>query len=425
MTNTIFSSWRLLTGPGGSIRRKRHTLGAILGIAFSLVPLITVQHVASGMIEGISRRFLEIGTFHLQVRPYLDEIEFDMEESASSLEKHPSTEIAIPQIEGIGIAYSPHGRTGVSIRALPSDWLDRDRGADTYLEWLAGSYDLEEADSVLVSKEAAVKMEVGLGDQITILTAYKVGDRGTVMKPSRFTVRGVFSTGYYELDALTLYIPFERGKSLFKEPWSRSIGIKVEDPYEGLGAVKERLQESFDVGWRVYTWYDMHRPMFESFKTTKNLLVFIMVLIVIVASVSITSAIVMMVLEHEAEIAMLKSTGVATRVIERIYLGAGMFIGIAGTLLGTVLGLMICLHINDIIQGIELMLGFFSGAGIGSDGSLTLFNSDYYLETIPVSIGFKDLFFSAFFALFFSFLGSWLPARRAGRLKPLDILRRH
>lgn len=419
----------MLTGPGGSKRRKRHTLGAILGIAFALIPLITVQQVASGMIEGISRRFLEIGTFHLQARGYTEsgsEVpDQDMEEIAGLIESIPSVTLAVPQVEGIGIAYAPQGRTGVSIRSLPEDWLDRDPGAKEHLEWLQGSYNLNEQDSVLVSKEAAVKMGVALGDQLTILTAYKVGNRGTVMKPTRFTVRGIFSTGYYELDALSLYIQYDRGRTLFREPWSSSIGIKVENPYGDLNRIKRELQEISPYGWRLYTWYDMHRPMFESFRTTKNLLVFIMVLIVVVASVSITSAIVMMVLEHEAEIAMLKSTGVSPQVIERIFLGAGMFIGLAGTLLGIILGIFVSIHINELIHGIESLTSWFSAGGGSGGEDLIIFNPDYYLEEIPVNLAFRDIVLSAFLALFFSFLGSWLPSRRAGRLKPLDILGRH
>jgi lipoprotein-releasing system permease protein len=326
---SFYAAWRLLTGPSDSKRRKRHALGAILGVAFSLVPLIVVQQVSSGMIEGISRRFLEIGSFHLQAKQFIQG-ERGITETAELLSDIEGVTLAMPIVEGLGIAYSADGRNGVSVRGLPASWLENDPYASSYLQWDEGRFRLEERDHLLISREAARILDVGVGDQITLLTAFEQPGRGTMMKPSRFIVQGIFSTGYYELDTLTVYISYERAVTLFPDLWSGSVAVKIVDPFGDYGSMQQEIAGTLGTGWRVYTWYDLQRPMFESFKTTRTLLVFIMVLIVLIASFSITSAVVMMVMEHEQEIAMLKSTGVNSYTIEQLFLILGLFIGASG-----------------------------------------------------------------------------------------------
>jgi lipoprotein-releasing system permease protein len=173
--------------------------------------------------------------------------------------------------------------------------------------------------------------------------------------------------------------------------------------------------------------------MFESFRTTRTLLVFIMMLIVMVASVSITSAVVMMVLEHEAELAMLKSTGVSSAGIEQLFLFLGFLIGGSGAVIGSALGLLLSININGIIRGMEWAAGNLGGLlmfpfGYISGSSperLVIFNPDYYLENIPVHIQYGEILYAALFALVFALAGSYFPARKAGRMKPLEIFRKH
>jgi lipoprotein-releasing system permease protein len=383
------------------------------------------------MIEGISRRFLEIGSFHLQARSFQGGDE-SIEEIAGRITEHPDVRLSVPLVEGLGIVYSPDGRSGVSVRGLPGDWLEKDEYAASFLQWIEGEYSLSGRSDVLISKEAARNLNVSLGDQVTLLTSYS-GGRGTIMKPTRFTVAGVFSTGYYELDALSLYIPYERALALFPESWSTVIGIKVDDPYGNYTEIKNDLYEMIPPGWRIYSWYELQRPMFESFRTTRTLLIFIMVLIVMVASVSITSAVVMMVLEHEAELAMLKSTGVSSASIEQLFLILGFLIGGSGAVIGSALGLLVSININGIIRGMEWIAGNlgavllypFGNISGSSSERLVIFNPDYYLENIPVHIQYGEILYAALFALVFALAGAYIPARKAGHMKPLEIFRKH
>jgi lipoprotein-releasing system permease protein len=114
-------------------------------------------------------------------------------------------------------------------------------------------------------------------------------------------------------------------------------------------------------------------------------------------------------------------------------MGTGMAIGGLGTLLGTVVGMTAAVQINAVLRGIELLLqwggavlAFLARPIIDIDvPRIELLSESYYLETIPITLGLRESVLTVFFALLTSALASYIPARRAGRLKPLEIMRKH
>ncbi len=420
-----------MTGRGTS-GLTRHIMGAIFGIAVSLIPLVVVLEVTSGMIGGITNRYLEIGTYHLQVRNYTREIFSEEHDVLERIEKISGVKIAFPVIHGEGLAYSPEGKTGVSIKAFSANYWNRDRDIHKYLTINSGRFDLSGEDALLVSSGAARILHVKVGDHIKILTARTIGKKRTVLKPSYFTVKGIFSTGYYELDSLSVYMNLRKAATLFESPDSHFIGIKIDNPQKDIGLTARRIRRILPRDWFVFTWFDLEKPMYESFKTTKTLLLFIMLLIVLVAAVNISSALVMMVIEKEADVAILKSTGVSGSSIVAAYIYSGFLIGLMGTLIGMSIGLFCAVNINPILHGIEYFLNFseyviewFLSPFISlTFNRIVLLNSSYYLDRIPIIIDFKSVFIIGAGSILLSTLASLIPAVRAGRIKPMEIIRR-
>ena len=414
-------------------KKSRNIVSAVVGVFLSLIPLVVVLEVANGMIEGITRRYIEVGTYHLQIKSYDNVIEEQAEQLINRLEKESFITRVFPFVQGLGIIYSEQANTGVSVRGLPADFYSNDPAVRDYLTVSSGSFDLETGTSVLLSENVAHNLGVEVGDSVKLLTAKTIPGRPMILRPSTFTVKAVFTTGYHELDALSVYIPLEKAKILFPESGAYSVGVKVSDPYNRLERNAEVVQRLAKGGWYVYTWYQLEKSMYRSFETTKSLLMFIMALIVCVASVNISSTLVMLVMERQSEIAILKCSGASPGQITLSFIFTGFFVGIIGTFFGICGGLLISLHINEIIHSLEYFLMnilrfaqvLFQPFVDVPVSEVEILNPTYYLEEIPVSINLAELSAVAILAVLLATLASYFPARKAGKIRPLEILRKH
>lgn len=430
----LFLSLRYLRGKSGTNQTRKRMIGAILGIAVSLIPLVLVMQVAEGMIEGITRRYVEIGTFHLQVKNFTENGESETSDFIQEIKTIRGIKTVFPVVEGTALLYSNGGGSGAVVRGLPSDVYEKDDKLRDYLVIKEGEFDLSTDKSVLISSQMADKLRLKPGDPVKMLTGKSIPGRPIILRPVRLTVTGIFTTGYRDLDALSVIIPYRRGERLFQDPGSKSIGIKVENPYEDLRELVWNINRKSPPGWYVYTWYELEKSMYKSLENTRNLLFFIMALILIVATVNISSTIVMIVIERQRDIALLKSIGSSPVMIRRTFLFTGLWIGIIGTIIGLTAGVLISININEIIAFIEgiingirqftLNLVRLGSTNLdGGEGSRIL-NPDYYLEKIPIHFKYINLCLISILSTVMSLIAAYFPARRAGRTVPLDILRR-
>jgi lipoprotein-releasing system permease protein len=430
MRSSLLIVGRYLAGTGrdGSLRRIR---GAVLSVALSLIPLIVVMEVSDGMIQGITARYLELGTYHLQAIAGRD-VELRADSLVPRIRELPGVNLAVRERQGVALAYSTQGRGGVTIRAVSPDIWENDPGLRAYMEIRSGAFDLSTEDSAVVGAEIASRLQVQAGDQIKILTTRSFSQDSLMPRVSTFTVRGVVSTGYQEMDKLWIYIPIERGDRILSRETSRQlIGIKVDSPFAPLELLSRNLREILPQGFRVFTWNDLEYAQYVSFRTTRYLLIFIMALIICVAAVNIFSSLVMIQIEKREEIAILKSLGMSGAEISGVFVILGLLVGCVGTFLGVAAGLALAVSINEVIAGVEILINgawelvrrllFLSGSG----GHIRIFNPDFYLEHIPVTIKLGELALAAGFSLLVALFAAWIPSRSAGKIRPLEVLRKH
>jgi lipoprotein-releasing system permease protein len=148
-----------------------------------------------------------------------------------------------------------------------------------------------------------------------------------------------------------------------------------------------------------------------------------MALVVIVAAVNVSSATSMLVIERQRDIAVLKAAGAGIREISGVFLWGGFLTGLTGSIIGLFLGLLIGRNINPLIRSLERLLSFFSRLFHGE--TVKILDPGYYLETIPLIIDWSAVFLIGCFTILCSVLASWIPARQAGKLKPLELLRKY
>jgi lipoprotein-releasing system permease protein len=419
MKSRFFIAIRYLLGrahEGG-----RYLRGAAAGIAVSLVPIVVTLIVADGMIRGITDRYLELGTGHLAVYDYSGgETPPDL---ASFVKRLPGVRGAWREQDGLGVLVGKGGKTGATIRAVePSFWDDE--GSRKYLVTLAGVPKPETDRDVLLGEELASSIGASVGDTVRIMTVRLSGDGRNVPRMTPFTVRGIVSSGYHELDALWCITTFEGGSRIFSQSLSSSsVVVKVDDPYGDLDRMSWEIFSLLGMGYRVSTWKEILRSQYSSYESTRQLLLFIMALIVAVAAVNVSSATSMLVIERQRDIAVLKAAGASPSFIGGVFLWGSFLTGLTGALAGIAAGLLVGSQINPLIRGLESALSLVSGLFKG--GAVRILDPGFYLQTIPVIIDWTAVFLIGFFTILCSILASWIPARRAGKLRPLDLLRKY
>jgi lipoprotein-releasing system permease protein len=414
-------------------------IGAIIGVALSVVPLVVVQQVAEGMIAGIADRFIETGSYHLQAVSRGTADAEAVTAAATRLREIPGVTGATAERRGFGLVYADGGRSGVTIRSVPQEWWSEDLRVRDLVELRSGSFDVTDEEGIVVGTEIAARLGVTVGDEVRMLTVRPVGEGRVLPRVSRFTVAGIMSTGYRDLDRLWAFVSLERGRRIIPDETATDlIGVKVDHPRSlpnplfqrgltglarsdeaaAMSATTDAVVARLDDGWFVYDWYLAEQGRYVSFLTSRNLLTVVMAMIVLVAVVNISSALVLLVVEKEQEIAILRATGVSSRAIAAVFVAAGLLIGFVGGVLGVAVGLAAAVNINAILRGIETVVS------LASSRAVELFNPEFYLESIPIDLQVLPAAGAMALVLFLSFLAAIIPARRAARVAPDRILRR-
>jgi lipoprotein-releasing system permease protein len=201
-----------------------------------------------------------------------------------------------------------------------------------------------------------------------------------------------------------------------------------------LAGISRAVADATGGSARVATWREIEYARLGSFATTKALLLLIMALVVIVASVNVSSSMLMILFERRFDMGILKSVGASPRSLALSFLCAGFATGLLGTILGIGAGLLAAVNINEVMVGMEWVVN--QGIALASLAqsfldpaakpleSFTLFNSAYYLKQIPIRIDPREVIAAAIAALALSAVASYIPAARAARTRPLEVLRK-
>ncbi len=426
-----FIALRLLAGKedraGQRDQARKALRGAVLSIGLSLVPLLTVMQVADGMIQGISARYVELGTYHAQAHAYGGQA--GLEEARDALRGAEGIDGAWIETQSVGVAFANGRREGAAIRAVEQGFLDNP-GTAAYLSLEAGAARFEGGNDALVGSALAKKLSLKPGDSLNLITVRRRADGQMSPRIVIVTVRGIVSAGYRELDAQWLFVNQASAARLLQKESSRSfIGIKAGDPFKEPDAAALAAEESLPDGFALYPWKDLERNLFESLSSTRTMLLLIMAMTVAVAAVNVSSALTTLVMERSQEIAILKSLGARPSDLARTFSLGGALLGAAGALVGAAGGLLCATRINEILSGIEALanaarraLAFLGGAA--GPEPYRILDPAYYLETIPITLQYRELALVVAAAIMLSFLAALLPARRAAALDPMEALRK-
>ena len=423
-------------------RGNKSLFGAMLCIGISLIPLVAILGVSSGMTEGITNRIIELSSGDLQLYfekagPLSSSYE-NLKTAAEKFYQFDGVNQVFPELTCSALAAGKSYRSGACVRGVEKDIFTKNSGFAEYFEVLDGSTKFENENSAVIGKHLADLLDLKVGDTFRIITINKIG-KASVPKVSAFKVSGIVSCGYQELDALWVFIPIQ---SAFKSLATSSVQFSLEFftsctfDSERLFKLQNEIQnflyfdENFENSY-ILRWDEVNKSQFENFSSTNALLFLIVFIIVLAASINISSAVVMLVMERKKEIAILKSTGASSFGISFAFLLAGTSCGLGGMIFGIPLGLLICANINQIIKFLESTANFFAGAYnalvYGKDfvsSEIHILNPDFYLQNIPVNIPVEKLVLVGIFTIILSMIMAIIPSVKAGKEKPINTLRK-
>lgn len=419
---------------------RRSLSGALFCIGLSIVPLVVVMNIANGMISGMTERIIGLSSNHLNayVSSSLKDVKTaqSFNNYADSFYDVDGVLAVYPEVDISALAAGKNYRTGAQIRAVNKDIFEKNHYFKDLFGVESGNLnDFTQGDGkvCLIGKKMSETLKLQPGDSIRIITTKNNGGK-IAPKLSSFKVAAIISSGYQELDELWIFIPMETAYSSLSLS-SANYNVMVETG-DALSADLVRVQKDLAVKLgryaNVYRWDQINAAEFENFSSTKVMLIFIMMLIVLVASINISSAIVMLVMERKKEIAILKSIGATPAGITLSFIITGMACGAGGILIGIPMGLLLSVNANGLILKLEKLVNWFNkigylfrGVSLDEVSQIKLMDPAYYLQNIPVDVPFGQIFFIAASTILLSFLVSLIPAIKAGKEKPLDILRKN
>ena len=212
-----------------------------------------------------------------------------------------------------------------------------------------------------------------------------------------------------DFDSLYGWVDIETAQLLTGKEGVDGIHCRIEDEFQADQYV-EIIEEGGRYG--AITWYENQLAFFEALRQEKLAMFIILVFIVLVAAFNITSTLIMMVMEKQRDIGILRTIGVSSMTVSRLFMIEGLIIGLTGTLIGVVLGTILAYNLNPVA---EFLAGIFN---------IDLFNSQiYYFDSIPVEVVPGDVIRITIAAIILSFLSTLYPAWSASRLDPVDALR--
>ena len=406
----------LLSGRYLRARRREGFISVIagfsfLGIVLGVATLIIVMAVMNGFRKELVDKIVGMNG-HLLVQPIESPLT-DWQDVTERINQVPGVRLAVPVVDGPALASSAHNASGVLVRGIRSDDLKKLAAIASNIQ--QGSLEaFEQGQGVAIGRRLADQLSLRAGDNITLVAPNGAVTSKTIaprVKPYR--VAAVFSIDMSEYDSVMVFLPLAEAQAYFNraddvsaiEIFIEASPDKVDDFRRPVADAAER--PVFLVDWRRRT-----STFFAALQVERNVMFLILTLIVLVAALNIVSGLIMLVKDKGGDIAILRTVGASRGAIMRVFLIAGAAIGVAGTLTGFLVGMLICLKIESIRQFLSWLT------------NTELFPPKlYFLSKLPAEIDFGETAAVVIMALTLSFLATLYPSWRAARLDPVDALR--
>ena len=390
---------------------------SVVGIVLGVATLIIVMSVMNGFQNTLINQLLGLRG-HVLVQGGFAQPMRDYEPMIEKLRKLEGVREARPIVEGQAMAVGPRQSAGVMVHGIrPEDMARHDiarKDSKGRNKIIAGSLeDFVPGDAIVLGTRLADSLGVRPGDVITLVSPQTTATPfGSAPRMRDYQIVAVFSVGNVLFDSTYIFMPLEDAQVYFRKQGQASeIEVVLDDP-RAVDAGMKRIQGAIGDGYNLVSWESLNAGLVSALKVERNVMFVILVLIILVAAFNIMSSLIMLVKDKGRDIAVLRTIGASKRSVMKVFILCGGLLGVSGTILGFLLGVILLNFRNEILGGLGRLLNttFFPPEVYGIDG-------------LPAMIDPLEVGLVTGIAMLLSLLMTIYPAWRAASLDPVEALR--
>ena len=399
-------------------KRKNHfisfiSLTSMIGIALGVAALIVVLSVMNGFQSELRTRILGVAS-HIEITGANNQLG-EWQALEKQVKADPQVIASAPYVMAQGMLSYGQAVQGALVRGVLPGY--EDKVADLGKNMKAGKLsDLRAGEfGVVLGTDLAQLLGVSVGEKVVLMAPQgQFTPTGVVPRIKQFKVVGLFQIGMYEYDAGLALIHMDDAAKLYRMGDNVSgLRLKLNDLFDAPAEANKLSQNLNPSGaYYVTDWTQQHANFFKAVQLEKKVMFIILTLIVAVAAFNIVSTLVMAVTDKRADIAIMRTFGASPRSVMGIFMVQGALIGIIGTLIGAVVGVIIALNIGTIIPFIEHL---FHVQFLAKDV--------YYISDLPSKLEWNDVITIIVMSFVLSLLATLYPSYKASTINPAEALR--
>lgn len=397
------------------------TVISILGVMLGVAVLIIVISVMSGFDNDLRQKFFGFSA-HLKVLPRWQTME-NYVLVAERVASNKAVKGVSPFVVG-QVLLKTQPRSGQPLFLAPAL-----RGIDPESERTVSALATNIVDGtfepgrrgLLIGTQLADSLELRVGDTVAVYSAkqlesldqQKNQDGVRAIPPDDYEVRGIFDAGYYEFNSLVAITSLEdaqRCNGLDEDDSVSGLTVALHDPFQAH-VVARQLERDLGGDFAVTTWLE-DSPLMMAVMVEKNVMLYILFFIVIVAAFGITCTLITFIVMKTREIGLMKALGASNNQVMWVFLGQSLIVSVLGVLAGVGLGLLAIAYRNEFLTLMRKLTGF------------QLFPADIYGFTqLPARVMLGDIAIICGGSLLICLAAAAFPARHASRMNPVEALR--
>ena len=384
---------------------------SLIGIVLGVATLIVVMSVMNGFRTELVNRILGINGHLIVYKKNGLSIE-NYNKTVNQISDTQNVIAVTPYLEGQALAKTKNSVSGIIIRG--TKWSDLPAKK---LLWKsldnATVENFKMKQNVILGYRLAQRLNLSVGDYISLISPNVMETAiGVLPIKQNFMVGGFFDIGMYEYDNNFIFIPWEKAeKFLSTKQIAHGIEIFLQNP-KTTQNVYDDLSYKLDENLTIIDWKKRNSSFMNALDVEKNVMFVILTLIILVATFNIISSMIMLVQTKKSDIALMRTMGASKYLIIRIFMLTGSIIGILGTIIGAIFGIILSINIETIRNFISTLLG------------KELFSPQiYFLSTLPSNINFNEVFVVMGLSVSLTLLASMFPAWKASKISPAEALR--